>query len=283
MTHSRIPHCRVAAFILFVGLLGGFHAIFAQEQKLSEIEASVQREAFNFAKAYSDLSITKDIPAVVQYMAPELLSTVILHDLQGNIRVIHSDYESFRNYLNKMVQTDGLSIKYNITKVHQLRVHDDTLGVIVYEADYDSKRDTTAWSKGSEIVTMTLKRVGTDWYVIHFTTLAIEDNFLKGACFCEIFGNPNGEFVMQTIMPAAKTYTESSHKVKFWQTAKERFMRVDDRLYRWMPNEDVWAVNERQTDVQFIGYAKTNQELLRLVLQKDIFITNCSQIHIAYK
>ncbi len=271
-----------AKYVLLFGLFFWYLQAYAQD-KLSEIEANVQQEAFNFAKAYNDLSITKDIPAVVQYMAPELVSTIINHDLNGNIKVIHSDYESFRKYLGKMVQTDGLSIKYNITTVHQLRVHDDTLAVIVYEAEYDAKRDTTAWSKGSEIVTMTLKRIGTDWYVIHFTTLAIEDNFLKGACFCEIFGDPQKEFVLQAIMPSAKNYTESSHKVRFLQTGQDRFMRLDDRIYRWMPNDDVWAVNERQTDVQFIGYAKTNQELLKLVLQKDVFISNCSQIHISYK
>ncbi len=258
-----------------------FNVLQAQPSKSKADEEALKKTLYGFAKAYSALPDSKKKQDVLVHIADNLTSTNITARINGSISTDNGDFAMFSSYLNKVVQTENFKIIYDVKDIIKTQVR-GTNAVMVYEVYYEFAKDGSVWSKGTETVSMLFHKYGNKWKIQHFTFFNIEDQKFKGACLCEVFSAPTGDYVAKTTVPAGKSYMTSLTNYVFKGDPQlDRQITVDNYKFTWKSNGELIAESAAPEGTTLedknLGNAMTKDEAVMLILEQFLFKNNCSK------
>jgi ketosteroid isomerase-like protein len=256
-----------------------------------QTDQDILRQQFHeFVNTYSRLEVTKDKQAVLKYLSKDVQAILVYFYVSGKVNMITGDYNSFSAYMDKVIATQGLDIKYDVSQVPRIMVNGDR-AVIVYVVDYDIKKNGAIWSKGNETVTLTYRKMPAEgWKIIQYSIVNIEDEKLRGACLCDLFGDGTADYISKITIPNGRTYDNEMVTFAFTKIGDDRIVKTNKYIYRWAKNGEVfWREVGGATGVDSnerkIGQADTfeKQSVIALILKKHIFAEMCADIKIGVK
>jgi hypothetical protein len=305
-----MKHLAIIVSIFCLGLTLSYHSSQAQEkgkkdaidlladstkkaQKIEDAknpasEAELRKVFGEFIDAYSNLEKHKDKFLVLKHMAKEVQSTIIFFYVGGRASTIVGDYAGFSGFMDKVVNTQGLDIKYEVVKVPRIYVSGER-GVVVYVVEYDVQKNGTSWSKGNETVTLTYKKIEGEWKILQYSIVNIEDEKLRGACICELYGDGTGDYVAKTTIPSGRTYDTDLNTFEFTKMGDDRIVKTAKNAYRWDKDGSIFLRENALPGVQAkevkLGVADTynKKDVLTLILKKHIYVETCTDIKITEK
>ncbi len=220
-----------------------------KEPELSADDKALKEEFMNYLASYDKITETKDIKSVMQFVSPELSSTLVTYDVQDRVKVINNDYNAFVEYLKKVVRNTDVTVNYKLKDILKLYTSGN-IGVIVANSEYEILKDGGIWSKGAETNTFTFKRINRDskWKLIHLTVIGVEDEKTKGTCSCEIYrsskGANAGSFVVKTTVPSGRTYNTLLNNFEIIYGKDDRTINVEANSYKWHRNGDIFLMKD---------------------------------------
>jgi hypothetical protein len=256
--------------------------------ELSPDDKSLKEEFLAYLASYDKVSETKDIKSVMQFVSPELSSTLVTYDVQDRVKVINNDYNAFVEYLRKVIRNTDVSVKYQLKDILKLYTAGN-IGVVVANSEYEIIKDGGIWSKGFETNTFTFKRANKDskWKLIHLTVIGVEDEKTKGSCSCEIYrsskGANAGSFVVKTTVPSGRNYNTLLNNFEIIYGKEDRTINVEAHSYKWLRNGDILLLkdpkNPAETDKK-IATAHPQDELDAIVtiLKTHLYSDNCISV-----
>ena len=206
------------------------------QAKTNADEEVLKKYVQAFAKIYGDFGKTKNKEAVLSYMAPDVQATLVVTELNGQVKTIDSDYAGFTNHLNKIQLSEGLNINYKLINIPKVQIKGD-IGVVIYEAEYQQEKSGEIWSAGRETVALTLKKFNKlDWKIIHYTTVGFENEKYKGLCICQLEELATGKYQSQTTIPAGKSYNVVLHEFDYTPDKQDRIIVLTNKFEKPIPN-----------------------------------------------
>jgi hypothetical protein len=256
--------------------------------ELSPDEKALKQEFLDYLAAYDKVTETKDLKSVLQYVSPELSSTLVTYDVQDRVKVVNSDYNAFVEYLKKVIRNTDVTVNYQLKDVLKLYTAGN-IGVVVANSEYEIIKDGGIWSKGMETNTFTFKRINRDakWKLIHLTVIGVEDEKTKGACSCEIYrsskGASAGSFVVKTTVPSGRSYNTLLNNFDIIYGKDERTINVETNSYRWLRNGDIFLMKDPKAPSdqdKKIATAHPQDELdaILTILRTHLYSDNCISV-----
>ena len=259
-----------------------------EDAKKPENEAELRKQFGEFIDAYSNLEANKDKFAVLKHMSKDVQSTIIFFYVGGRASTVVGDYAGFSAFMDKIINTQGLEIKYEVTKIPRIYVSGER-GVVVYVVEYDVQKNGTSWSRGNETVTLTYKKLEGEWKILQYSIINIEDEKLRGACICELYGDGTGDYVAKTTIPSGRTYDTDLNTFEFTKLGDERIVKTAKNAYRWDKDGSIFLRENALPGVQAkevkLGISDTynKKDVLTMILKKHIYVETCTEIKITEK
>jgi hypothetical protein len=251
-------------------------------------ETELRKVFSEFIDAYATLERHKDKFSVLKHMAKEVQSTIIFFYVGGRANTIVGDYAGFSTFMDKIVNTQGLSIKYEVVKIPRIYVSGGR-GVVVYVVEYDVQKNGTSWSKGNETVTLTYKKINGEWKILQYSIVNIEDEKLRGACLCELYGDGTGDYVAKTTIPSGRTYDTDLNTFEFTKIGEDRIIKTAKSSYRWDKDGTIFLRESALPGVEakevYLDKGATfdKKDVLTRILKKHIYVETCTEIKISEK
>ena len=177
-------------------------------------ETEIDNTVRDFAKAYENVTKTRDKESVLKYLSKDLFSTIVKSNVVDNFGLIQSSYSDFEGYLDQLLRTDGVSMKYQINDILRSKVRGKT-GVVVCDVSVAVSSKGAVWSKGSEITTFTLKKFKDGWKILYFNVISLDEEQNKGTCLVQIYTSNNNNYVAKTIVPDGDSYKTNLNTFEF--------------------------------------------------------------------
>lgn len=264
---------------LFTASVSGY----GQNKEADELDSLRQTfDAFIFA--YQNLVDTHKTEDVLQFFSPELRTTVVTSDIRGRVRVIHNDYNEFREFLNRLAFSPGLKLDYQVAEVLKTQVS-GRFGYVTYIVNYELNQEESVWNRGNETVTITFQKTIKGWKIIHFTTVIFEDEKLRGRCYCKIYApkeaDESNEYLAAVIVPSGQSYIKKTYTFLFRNGENDRVIDAGDRQFRWKYSSgEVWLLSRSGIKQDNLGTAKYRRDAIRLILKEHFHEDNCSSMSI---
>ena len=102
----------IKASLFFIATLFMFQIGMAQKP-----EAEIERFIKDYAKAYENITKSRDKQSVLQYVSKDLFSTIIKSNVVDNFGLIQSSYADFDGYLEQLIRTEGMQVTYGIKSI----------------------------------------------------------------------------------------------------------------------------------------------------------------------
>jgi ketosteroid isomerase-like protein len=233
-----------------------------------------------FVRDYSDFGKTKDKMKVLAYMSRDLVYNIVNFDIRNKHELIQSDFNGFNKYLNKLLEEDHYVVDYKITEMVSNEVTHN-LGVVVYNAEYQTSANGAVWTRGSETVTMTFKKTNGKWKIIYFTVIGREDEKFRGICICELYKAAKGGYIAKTNVPSGRSYDSHMNNFSFIKSTGGRiYIKSDGKTYRWTNDGSIFLETHHDSNGVYIGKAMQINELDGIIeiLKSSIFTVNCTEI-----
>ena len=240
----------------------------------------------NFIKAYSKVEQTKDKQSVLKYMFRDVTATLVSFDMSKNMEVRNTDLRSFESHLDELITNKEMEIKYQVSGILRTYINNNKNGVLVYTVDYEIKKSGYQWSKGTETVTLTYKKIEGQWLIIQYSVVAIEDEKFRGACLCEVFADETGEYVSKLMIPTGRSYVSELNYFNFYEEKGERYIKADAYVYRWAKTGEIWRQPEgaEVNEVKIGGaYSGDKREAMVVILGRHLYKENCAQTKLSTK
>jgi len=245
-------------------------------------EAGVERFVKDFARAYENITKSRDIETVLKYVSKDLNSTILKSSVMDNFGLIQSDYSDFQYHLRQLVETDGMSIKYKIKSIYRSQVRGGT-GVVVCEINVEVMSRGEIWSKGTEMTTFALKKQKGDWKIMQFFVVGLEEEQLKGICLLELFESSQGDFVIKTVIPQGESYDSKLNTVEFSKGDKQIYIKANNAItYTWDGEGMVNKLNDENSSVKGIGKATDRNNAAMIIITKDLYAENCTEFKLKH-
>lgn len=261
---------------MFVFLCNG---LIAQVDTKKE-EAAIKNVVESYIKAYGALPQTKDKLSVLQMCSPDLTSSIYYFGIMGSPRVTQSDYSGLEKHLDKLLQTEGIFVKYELKSIPWMNVKENYAGAM-YTVDYEIKEPEGIWVKGSEAVSLGLKKYGDNWKIVRLSVIGFDDERLKGICLTEIFTSDTqkDEMIAKTIVPSGQSYTTHLNAFQFTGTGDGTLIRSEANIFKWVRNtNEIFGVNDATKEQVLLGKAEMRKEIVSLILKNGLFPDACSSI-----
>ncbi len=257
--------------LLIVLIMVSAHANMYAQKPEAEIEKFVK----DYAKAYENLTKTRDKETVLKYVSKDLFSTIIKSNVVDNFGLIQSSYAEFDNYLDQILRTDGMDIKYSVKSVLRSRVRGKT-GVVVCEIEAQVTSKGEVWNKGTEITTFTLKEFKNGWKILNFNVVSLEEEQNKGTCMLEVFRASTGNYMVKTIIPKGNTYETNVNNFEFNPGSTIFFISMDgENSYSWMRDGAITKLASGNQAEKVIGSAIDEYEAVLNIVKLDLYQSNC--------
>jgi len=256
------------------------------------VDSEVKKLTIAFVENYGKFTQTKDKSSVLKFMHEKVASSLFNANVSGKYRSFTSDYQGFDEYLTKLANADNFNLNYKLTGIVTEHLSEDIgIGSVIYTADYQIEREGSIWEKGIEQVTLVFKKFGEDWKIIYYNSINIEDEKLRGDCFCELFESKPGNFVTKTTVPGGRGYTEDLQNFEFLQRPEGRIIRTANQVYQWSdegaisytPQRDSKASSVVPATVFLLGTAAEKEQAIILILKEVSYKESCANIKVRRK
>ncbi|MCU0451563.1 MAG: hypothetical protein MUC97_17255 [Bernardetiaceae bacterium] len=259
----------------------------APEEKPAE--SQLVRLTKEFVVAYGNVTELRDKATVLNYMSPTVTSDLTNANINGRIRYMDSNFDGFEAHLDRLVGATELRLNYRLkTMLHDYQ--SENVGITVYTAEYQMERDGSVWEKGNETVMLTYKRIDGNWKIVHYATVTIEDEKLRGECFCELFESRPGNYVTKTVVPTGRNYDALLHSFEFLTRGDTRIIKADTYQFRWLNDtHEIYAEDNapRASSVAsqnplgtLLGTAKEKEEAILLIIKEFFYREACNTIKV---
>lgn len=247
-----------------------------------DVEACVQLLK-DFTQAYSDISEHQSSEKVLAFFTPSLVTEIITINIKGNIQNRYTDYRQFSQYLDGLINTRTLKIRYSVDKILHAFVKGN-FGIIVYETSYEILRDGESLIKGTEVNTANLIKSNNRWRINYYTIYDIAANQQRGSCQCEIFKGADGKYVTRTSYPSGTRYEVmmDNFTIGFNDKIGGYLIRVRDLFFVWKRTGSIVQLSfagSQPTEVgEELGVTDDEQEMLLIILRAVLFSDNCISV-----
>lgn len=248
---------------------GGF------SESTESTEAVLVRLVKDYARAYENITRTRDKQSVLQYVSKDLFSTIIKSNVVDNFGLIQSSYADFEGYLEQILRTEGMTVKYEIKEVLRSRARGKS-GVVVCEVGVQVASKGEVWNKGTEITTFTLKQFKDGWKILNFNVVALEEEQNKGTCLTEIFKARSGDYMVKTIVPQGSTYSNNVNNFEFNPGNGIIYISIDgENSYSWLRDGPITKLANGNEPDRVIGPAIDEYEAVLNIVKLDLYSANC--------
>ncbi len=262
------------AILILSSLVGIFNAT---AQNKGE-EENLKNTAQAFVETYGKFTQNKDKQSVLNFMSEKVTAMLVNTNIQGTVQPFTGDYAGLVEYMDKLLSVDDVMLQYKLTKIARVAIVGE-IGTVLYDAEYKIEKDGNYWSKGFETVYLVFKKEKGNWKIIHYTTLTMEDEKLRGDCYCEFFVSSAKGYIARTIIPSGKNYDAKLNTFLF----NETLITVDGKEYEWRDKKEVHLKGGTTANEGLLGDAKTEEEAIAVVLKQVIYTANCAEIKIRKK
>ncbi len=238
-------------------------------------EAEIDKFVRDFAKAYENITKTRDKESVLKYFSKDMFSTIVKSNVVDNFGLIQSSYSDFESYLDQLLRTDGMNIKYQVNDILRSKVRGKT-GVVVCDISVQVSSKGEVWSKGTEITTFTLKKFKDGWKILYFNVISLDEEQNKGTCLVQIYTSNNNNYVAKTIVPDGSSYQTNLNTFEFNKGSGLIYINLDNEsTYSWMREGPVTKLAEGNTPEKSLGPAVDEYEAV-LTIIKDVYSDHCT-------
>ncbi len=260
----------ITVILIFILSVISYERVSAQRP-----EAEIEKFIRDFAKAYENITKTRDKQSVLKYVSKDLFSTVIKSNVVDNFGLIQSDYADFDGYLDQLIHTEGIEINYDIKNILRSKVRGRT-GVVVCEISTQVASKGEIWNKGTEITTFTLKKFKSGWKILNFNVVSLEEEQHKGTCMVEVFKASTGNYMVKTIVPKGDTYVKNVDNFEFNPGNGITYINLDDETsYTWVRDGAVTKLAQGNQPDKVIGEAIDEYEAVLNIVKLDLYKDNC--------
>lgn len=272
---------KLGIFISFLAINLFFGTSIVHAQNAEDV---LKKTLYDFTDTYSKYGKVKTgKEKVLAFVSKELSSTLVNYDVRDHVKITHSNYVGFSSYLDKIARAKDVVITYKVTDIIRTHVKGN-IGVIVYVVESQVEKDGSLLNKGSETVTITFRKGKTDWKIIHYTVIGIEDEKLKGACLCEFFSGSSdansSHYVVKTTVPSGRQYSTTLNNFEFTRSAGDKLITVDKYTYHWTKNGEIFV--EKGKEKELIGKVTgvVEEDVIILIIKKHLYQSNCTQVKV---
>jgi hypothetical protein len=271
MNNMNVSKKSVRALLLTLLTVAVFQLGFAQKP-----EAEIERFIRDYAKAYENITKSRDKQSVLKFVSKDLFSTIIKSNVVDNFGLIQSTYADFDAYLEQLIRTEGMQVDYSIKDILRSKVRGRT-GVVVAEMEIQVSSKGEVWNKGTEITTFTLKQFRNGWKILNFNVVSLEEQQNKGTCLTELFKASTGNYMVKTIVPKGETYQTNVNTFEFNPGNGVIFISLDgETSYSWLRDGPITKMAQGNQTQQVVGPAIDEYDAVLTIIKMDLYDDNCT-------
>ena len=239
-------------------------------------EAEIERFIKDYAKAYENITKTRDKESVLKYVSKDLFSTIIKSNVVDNFGLIQSSYADFDSYLEQLIRTEGMQVDYSIKSMLRSKVRGRT-GVVVAEMAIQVSSKGEIWNKGTEITTFTLKQFKSGWQILNFNVVSLEEEQNKGTCLTELFKAATGNYMVKTIVPKGETYESNVNNFEFNPGNGIVYISLDgENSYSWLRDGPITKLASGSQPEKVVAPAIDEYDAVLTIIKEDLYKNNCT-------
>ena len=271
MNNMNVSKKSVSALLFLILTVSIFQVGVAQKP-----EAEIERFIKDYAKAYENITKTRDKQSVLKFVSKDLFSTIIKSNVVDNFGLIQSTYADFDGYLDQLIRTEGMQVNYSVKSILRSKVRGRT-GVVVVELENQVSSKGEVWSKGTEITTFTLKQFNNEWKILNFNVVSLEEQQNKGTCLTELFKASTGNYMVKTIVPKGETYQSNVNNFEFNPGNGIVYISLDgENSYSWLRDGPITKLAQGNQAEKVIAPAIDEYEAVLTIIKQDLYVDNCT-------
>lgn len=240
---------------------------------------ALEKLILSSTKAMSDYNKTKNKSEVLKYFHNKMLIDFTYISISGKVRNERIDFNEFAAHLDEISHGKmGFTHDVEIMRTYIT----SGIGVVNLTEDYEIKYNNEILNKGSQLITTTAKKFGTQWKIIRMTVIEVENEKLKGTCLCELFtGKGNqGDFVAKVTSPGGKSYNSDMFNFSFTKENRVKtIVKMEDVTYTWENSFAIWTTDADGNKIKQIGQGASESEIVKLLVSKK-FTDHCTDFKI---
>jgi len=261
---------RILKLFLITLLVVAFTNTYAQKP-----EAEIEKFVKDYAKAYENLTKSRDKESVLQYVSKDLFSTIVKSNVVDNFGLIQSTYADFDSYLDQILHTDGMEINYSVKSILRSKVRGKS-GVVVAEINVQAASRGEIWNKGTEITTFTLKQFKSGWKILNFNVVSLEEEQNKGTCLVEVFKASTGNYMVKTIVPEGSNYETKINNFEINPGNGIFYVNIDgENSYSWLRDGPITKLASGNQPEKVVGPAIDEYQAVLNIVKLDLYAGNC--------
>lgn len=261
----------ISALLFFIATVFIFQTGVAQKP-----EAELERFVKDYAKAYENITKTRDKQSVLKFVSKDLFSTIIKSNVVDNFGLIQSSYADFDGYLEQLIRTEGMLVNYDIKSILRSKVRGRT-GVVVAEIGIQVSSKGEIWNKGTEITTFTLKQFKDGWKILNFNVVSLEEEQNKGTCLTELFKASTGNYMVKTVVPKGETYESNVNNFEFNPGNGIVYISLDgENAYSWFRDGPITKLAQGTQPEKVVGPAIDEYDAVLTIIKDDLYSNNCT-------
>ena len=192
-----------------------------------------------------------------------------------NFGLIQSSYAEFDSYLEQILRTDGMEVKYGIKEILRSKVRGKS-GVVVCEIGVQVASKGEIWNKGTELTTFVLKNYKSGWKILSFNVVSLEEEQNKGTCLTEVFKASSGNYLVKTIVPKGSTYESNINNFEFNPGNGIFYISLDgESSYSWLRDGPITKLPSGNQPEKVVGPAIDEYEVVLNIIKLDLYKDNC--------
>ena len=238
-------------------------------------EAEIEQFVKDYAKAYENITKSRDKLTILEFVSKDLFSTIIKSNVVDEFGLIQSSYADFDAYLEQILRTDGMEVNYEVKDVLRSKVRGRT-GVVVCEIGVQVSSRGEIWNKGTELTTFVLKKYKDSWKILSFNVVNLEEEQNKGTCLTQIFKATSGSYMVKTIIPKGETYKTNINNFEFNPGNGIIYIKLDgENSYSWLRDGPLTKVAQGNQPEKVIGSAIDEYQAVLNIIKLDLYTENC--------
>ena len=270
MNNMNLSKRSITAFLFSILTVFIFQTGFAQRP-----EAEIERFVKDYAKAYENITKTRDKQSVLKYVSKDLFSTIIKSNVVDNFGLIQASYADFDSYLEQVLRTDGMEVNYDVKDILRSKVRGKS-GVVVCEIAVQVSSKGEIWNKGTELTTFVLKKFKSGWKILNFNVVSLEEEQNKGTCLTEVFKASTGNYMVKTIVPKGSTYEYNVNNFEFNPGNGIVYISLDgENSYSWLRDGPITKMAEGNQSEKVVGNAIDEHQAVLNIIKLDLYKSNC--------
>ncbi len=270
-----IPRLLTVSFLM--SLLCFSQPVFAQNG--ANIEQELKTLIESFATNYESLPQTKSKQSVLKFVEKDLTFSIFVLTISGSSRAQRGNYAGFEGYLDNVLRAEIETLKYDVSNI-RVTQYSETNGTVVYSVNYETKQVDGLWVKGKETVTMALEKVDGTWKIAFYNIIQVEDEKLKGTCWCEIFASQSkeGQLVVKTTIPSGRSYTTHYDNFDFKSVNGETLISTGSYSFKRLNSGQLVAL-ENGEEIE-LGMVQNRRESVLAVIRNYIYKDSCARLKV---